>query len=697
MLGPKLPLQPVSLAVWGQKYQLKQPDGTPVDEDVQDNIWRVAQSLARNEKDSEYWTKRFYEVMWMQGCVPAGRIMANAGAEEYKPGTSLINCTVSNSVNDSMEGILSGVYEAGLTLAAGSGIGYEFSTLRPNGSFVFGAGASTTGPLRFMDIYDAMCSTVASAGGRRGAQMATFSIKHPDIQEFIRAKRENGRLRQFNLSVLVTNDFMEAVENDDEWELTFPVHPSEYRDGQTYSWEHRPEADQTPCFKDDFGSVACKVYKTLSARDLWDEILISTYDYAEPGIIFIDRVNAENNMWWLEVIRATNPCGEQVLPPYGACLLGSIDLTRFVANPFTENAEFRMEDFGVAVRVFTRLLDNVVDDANLPLPQQTQEILNKRRHGMGFFGLGSALSMLGLKYGTPEAAALAHTITAKMAVEGYLEGIELAKEKGMAPVLDWDVDITPELEARYGYLFEGDPRKAFGNKDGKRKTIKGRELMVLSGYMDRLGDMYPEIIEGIREHGCRFTHHTSIAPTGTTALTFGNNASNGIEPTFCHSYTRNVIVPGRNTKQSMRVRSIELLVHEELHGDAPLPEFMVVADDLEIDHHITMQSTVQWWIDSSISKTINCPADMDFDAFRNVYRSAHDQHLKGCTTYRPNPEMVGEVLVRDDDLKGRLYRFTLDDGSVMEARGDETLVYNGEQVKTSVLFEALREGQYGRY
>lgn len=418
-----IPLQPASYDIWDKKYRLKAKSGEPVDASVDGTYERVARALSAVEATDElrnHWFERF---LWAlrRGAIPAGRITSNAGALAHKPATSTINCTVSGTIHDSMDDILEKVHEAGLTLKAGCGIGYEFSTLRPRGAYVSGAGAHTSGPLSFMDIYDKMCFTVSSAGGRRGAQMGTFDISHPDAKEFIRAKREDGRLRQFNLSLLITDGFMDAVENDQDWPTVFPVHVKEQgeidlNDTTKVLWREWPTS-QNYVTRDD-GLVACKIYGHIRARHLWDMIMVSTYDYAEPGFILIDRVNEMNNNWWCEHIRATNPCGEQPLPPYGSCLLGSVNLTTFVRDPFGPKARFDWEEYREVVRVFTRMLDNVVEINGLPLPQQREEILSKRRHGMGFLGLGSTLTMLKMRYGTADAVGFTEEVSREMAVAG---------------------------------------------------------------------------------------------------------------------------------------------------------------------------------------------------------------------------------------------------------------------------------------
>jgi len=532
----EIPLQEASLDIWSTKYRLKTKDGEPVDADIDATYKRIANALAEIEKTTdlqEEWGQKF---LWAlrHGAIPAGRITSNAGAQEHKPATSTINCTVSGIIHDSMNEILGKVHEAGLTLKAGCGIGYEFSTLRPKGAYVSGAGAYTSGPLSFMDIYDKMCFTVSSAGGRRGAQMATFDIGHPDVMDFIRAKREAGRLRQFNLSLLITEEFVEAVKGDRKWNLAFPVSEKEVEtdnldlnDRQQIIWRHWPHSNGYVVNKN--GKVACKIYKTIRARRLWDVIMSSTYDYAEPGFILIDKVNQMNNNWFCEDVRATNPCGEQPLPPYGACLLGSINLTRFVRNAFTKEAKFDWENFREVVRTFTRMLDNVVDINGLPLEEQRNEIIRKRRHGMGYLGLGSAITMQRMKYGEADSLEFAERVTRELALEGWRTGLELAREKGPAPVMDEEFTITSEMLAQR-------PEMAMDNRKVGDK-IKGKVLHArYSRYMQQLAQQDPDLVKELTETGCRFTHHSSIAPTGTISLSLANNASNGIEPSFAHHY-----------------------------------------------------------------------------------------------------------------------------------------------------------------
>jgi ribonucleoside-diphosphate reductase alpha chain len=698
--------QEASFDIWDKKYRLTAKDGSPIDKSMDDTYKRVARALADVETEDlrEQWYESF---LWAlrRGAIPAGRVTSNAGALEHKPATSTINCTVSGTIRDSMDDILNKVHEAGLTLKAGCGIGYEFSTLRPRGAYVSGAGAYTSGPLSFMDIYDKMCFTVSSAGGRRGAQMGTFDIGHPDALEFIRSKRENGRLRQFNLSLLITDEFMKAVKSDGEWKLAFPLGLKEFE-------AERPDLSDTSKFvwrewsytdgyvSNEEGLVACKIYKTLPARRVWDVIMSSTYDFAEPGFILIDRVNEMNNNWWTENIRATNPCGEQPLPPYGSCLLGSVNLTKFVLEPFTEDARFDWETYRKVVKIFTRMLDNVVEINGLPLEPQRGEILRKRRHGMGFLGLGSTITLLCMKYGSKKSVAFSQNVSREMAVAGWEAGLELAREKGPAPIMNEEFTVTREMLRKRPEMV----------KDGWRVGAKvaGRVLHArYSRYMQRIAEASPELVDELAEVGARFTHHTSIAPTGTISLSLANNASNGIEPSFAHHYFRNVIREGKKSKEKIDVFSFELLAYRELVNPRAmpnsqvaaekLPDYFISADDIGPKEHVDIQAAAQLWVDSSISKTANVPTDYKYEDFKDIYLYAFEQGLKGCTTFRFNPEAFQGVLVKEDDLKNTTYVFTLEDGTEVEARGDQEVEYDGEMHTAANLFDALKEGYYGKF
>ena len=684
-----LELQKASQDIYESKYQLKSSDGKIVDRDINETYMRVANALASVEKDPSMWKDVFYRAMLDGGAIPAGRIMSNLGGESYKTNVSPINCTVSQTIDDSMDGILDSVKNAGMTLKSGAGIGYEFSTLRPKGSIVSGAGASTSGPLSFMDIFDKMCGTISSAGARRGAQMATFDISHPDILDFIKSKREDGKFRHFNLSVLVTDDFMECLNNHSDWNLVFPLidgHLDIMGLGTVYKKMKHFNKISNPNYSfNERGEVLCQIYSTIKAQELWDIIMKSNYDFAEPGIIFIDRVNKYNNINFLETIRATNPCGEQPLGPNGACLLGSINLTRHVKNPFTDNAKFNFNSFISLVRTFTRMLDNVVDLNNLPLKAQQDEILKTRRHGMGYFGLGSALVMLGMAYDSPEAEIFTEKVTACLVLAGWEVSTNLAKEKGKAPILE-------DAKSHFKFINSNYFTKL------AEMLLKDEEIYHELNTLFDVGKLWSDL----DNYGSRFTHHSSIAPTGTIALSFGNNASNGIEPSFSHYYLRNVIVPGKKTKEQIEVRSYENLLFDKMNNNNinRIPDkfrkIFVPAEKISPKDHIKIQAAAQKWIDSSISKTINVSSDYDFDKFKNIYLYAYRKGLKGCTTYRSNPEFLGEILVQKESLQNTKYEFTLEDGEVIILSGDESINYDGEIHNVANLFNALKEGTYGK-
>lgn len=532
--------------------------------------------------------------------------------------------------------------------------------------------------------------------------MATFDIGHPDVIEFIRAKREDGRLRQFNLSLLITNDFMAAVKEDGEWALAYPMNEAEsesvnLKDPKQVIWRDTPAG--ADYLRNDAGFVACKVYKTMRARKLWNVIMASTYDFAEPGFILIDRVNEQNNNWFCEEIRATNPCGEQPLPPYGSCLLGSVNLTAFVHQAFTDEAAFDWKEFREVVAVFTRMLDNVVEINGLPLEQQRHEIMHKRRHGMGFLGLGSTLALLKMQYGDEKSLEFTERVSRELAVTGWKAGVELAKEKGPAPIMDEVYEVTEKM------MRQRPEMKDSGIKVGDE--ITGKVLLSrFSRYMQQIASVDSELIEDMAEHGCRFTHHSSIAPTGTISLSLANNASNGIEPSFAHHYSRNVIREGRKAKEKIDVFSYELLAYRQLINPAAmplskeagekLPDYFISADEVTPKQHVDVQAAAQRWIDSSISKTANVPTDYPYEDFKDIYLYAHEQGLKGCTTFRFNPEAFQGVLVKEQDLENTTYQFTLADGSTVDLKGNEEVEYDGETHSAANLFDALKEGYYGK-
>ncbi|GBF27633.1 vitamin B12-dependent ribonucleoside-diphosphate reductase [bacterium MnTg02] len=560
-------MSPVSKEIWAMKYRLKNADGTHVDAKIEDSWRRVAAAIAKVEQESKRkkWEQRFFDALADFAFLPAGRILANAGAERT---ATLFNCFVMNLIEDDMASIFENVKEAALTMQQGGGIGHDFSTLRPKGAPVKGVGADASGPVSFMNIWDAMCQTIMSAGARRGAMMGTLACDHPDIEDFVAAKSDPNRLRMFNLSVLVTDAFIEAVDKDADWPLVFS--------GTTY--------------------------KTVRARDLWEKIMRAAYDYAEPGVIFIDRINAENNLAYAETIRTTNPCGEQPLPPYGACVLGSINLAKLIQHPFTARAALDDSRLQELTRVAVRFLDNVIDASRYPLKAQRQEAQSKRRIGLGITGLADALVMCGLHYGSKGAVRQAEKWMSFISQHAYLASAKLAREKGAFPLFE-----VEKILARPG--------------------------------LQRMGE---DVRDAIRADGLRNGLLTSIAPTGTISL-FAGNVSSGIEPIFDLAYERRMLLADGQTKQDEVEDYAYRLFKDKFGNDAELPEEFVTAFKLTPDAHLDMQAALQRHTDSSISKTINCPENISFDAFNDIYRSAYEKGLKGCTAYRPNP-VTGAVL-----------------------------------------------------
>ncbi|MGZ3216710.1 adenosylcobalamin-dependent ribonucleoside-diphosphate reductase [Paracoccus sp. T5] len=555
---------PIAEQIWDMKYRMKDAEGQAVDASVEDSWRRVARDLARVEAEPAKWEDKFYSALEDFKYLPAGRILAGAGTGRS---VTLFNCFVMGTIPDSMGGIFDMLKEAALTMQQGGGIGYDFSTIRPRGAVVKGVAADASGPLSFMDVWDAMCRTIMSAGSRRGAMMATMRCDHPDVEQFIVAKQDSARLRMFNLSVLITDDFMDAVRADGPWDLKFEG----------------------------------RVYSTVQALDLWNKIMKATYDFAEPGVIFIDRINMANNLSYVETIAATNPCGEQPLPPYGACLLGSINLARLVTNPFTDAAELDPEALDDLVRTAVRMMDNVVDASKFPLDAQAQEAQKKRRIGLGVTGLADALLMLGLRYGADDAVSQTRVWMKAIARSAYLASVDLAKEKGAFPLFD-------------------------------------AQKYLASGFMSK---MDKDVRDAIAKHGIRNALLTSIAPTGTISL-YAGNVSSGIEPVFAYAYTRKVLQKdGSRTEEEVVDYAVQMW--RDLKGDSELPDYFVNAQTLAPKDHVAMQAAAQEWVDSSISKTINCPEDISFDAFKDVYMAAWDLGCKGCTTYRPN-DVTGSVL-----------------------------------------------------
>lgn len=555
---------PIAEQIWGMKYRLKDPGGAPIEAGVEETWRRIARATAAVEDDPAAWEPAFYAALEDFRFLPAGRIVAGAGTGRS---VTLFNCFVMGTVPDSMSGIFEHLREAALTMQQGGGIGYDFSTIRPKGAPVHGVAADASGPLSFMDVWDAMCRTIMSAGARRGAMMGTLRCDHPDIEAFIDAKSDPARLRNFNVSVLVTDAFMEAVKADAHWDLAF----------------------------------GGEVYRTVKARDLWNRIMRATYDYAEPGVIFIDRINQQNNLSYCETIAATNPCGEQPLPPYGACLLGSVNLAALVKKPFEEDAALDEAALDDLVATSVRMMDNVVDASRFPLEEQAREAAAKRRIGLGVTGLADALAMVGTRYGSEDAARLTSRWMKRIARAAYLASARLAAEKGAFPLFDRDAFLASPM------------MRAFDD----------------------------EVRAAVAEHGIRNALLTSVAPTGTISL-FAGNVSSGIEPVFSHSYTRKVLQRD-GTRREEEVVDHAVSIWRDLKGDAPLPDHFVSAQTLTPHEHVRMQAAAQEWVDSSISKTINCPEDIGFEAFKEVYLEAYESGCKGCTTYRPN-DVTGSVL-----------------------------------------------------
>ena len=555
---------PISQQIWDMKYRLKDQNGAFLEHTVEDTWRRIAVALSKAEANPKKWESIFYDSLTDFKFLPAGRIIAGSGTARN---VTLFNCFVMGVIPDSMSGIFDMLKEAALTMQQGGGIGYDFSTIRPKGSIVKGIAADASGPVSFMDVWDSMCRTIMSAGSRRGAMMATMRCDHPDIEEFIAAKSDSKKLRMFNLSVLVSDAFMEALKKGEDWRLTFND----------------------------------KIYKVIKAADLWDKIMRATYNYAEPGVIFIDRINEANNLRYCETITATNPCGEQPLPPYGACLLGSINLARLVEYPFGENAHLDVSQLENLVATAVRMMDNVIEVSQFPLEVQKLEALNKRRIGLGVTGLADALLMVGLRYGSDEAVEKTEEWMKLIARASYKASINLAKEKGAFSLFD-------------------------------------PEKLIASGNMKQMDD---DIKQAVRKFGIRNALLTSIAPTGTISL-YAGNVSSGIEPVFAYSYTRKVL---QNDGSHIEEEVVDYAVQmwRDKFGDAQLPDYFVSAQNLTPSDHVKMQAAAQKWVDSSISKTINCPEDISFDDFKEVYMQAYDTGCKGCTTYRPN-EVTGSVL-----------------------------------------------------
>ncbi|RED45053.1 adenosylcobalamin-dependent ribonucleoside-diphosphate reductase [Aestuariispira insulae] len=555
--------------IWDMKYRLKRPDGTPVDNSVEDSWFRIAEALSAVEvggkRVRQTWSRKFAAALADYRFLPAGRIWAGAGTQRS---VTLFNCFVMGQLPDDLNGLFEHLREAALTMQQGGGIGYDFSTIRPRGAPVSGVGADASGPVSFMDVWDSMCATIMSAGTRRGAMMATLRCDHPDIEEFIHAKQQKGRLTNFNMSVTVTDAFMAAVEEDRPWDLVFEGHS----------------------------------YRSLRARDLWDQIMRATYDYAEPGVIFIDRINARNNLSYCETIAATNPCGEQPLPPYGACLLGSINLAALVRDPFTAKARLDEAALEKLVPIVVRMLDNVIDVSRFPLREQEREAKAKRRIGLGVTGLADAFIQCRARYGSPESIDLMKRWFTRIRDQAYLASADIAAEKGSFPLFDQEAFLAGE----------------------------------------NIRNLPDKVRKVIAKKGIRNALVTSIAPTGTISLVAGN-VSSGIEPVFAFCHHRRVLLPNGEAEEHEVVNHAYALFREKFGEETALPDYFVDAQSLAPEDHLKIQAVAQDYIDSSISKTINLPEETSFTAFKDIYSEAYRLGCKGCTTYRPNP-VTGAVL-----------------------------------------------------
>lgn len=612
--------QPIVEAIWREKYRLPDSNQHPPEQSPADSHRRVCAGIFRDDPKRGIVEPEAIAAMIRQEWCPGGRIHAGAGTGKR---VTLINCFVNMTVDDSLSGIMAANTRAALTMQQGGGIGTDFSPIRPSGAVVSQTGSVASGPLSFMEIWNAMCGTIMSGGSRRGAMMGTLADNHPDLPDFITAKRQAGRLTNFNVSVLISDAFMAAVEANSAWDLGFPVPPADPE--QLVDTLQR---DGKPWY----------VYRRLPARELWDAIIHNTYDWAEPGVIFIDRVNALNNLAYAETIRCTNPCGEQPLPPNGDCNLGCVNLATLVRDPFTAQAQFDFERLDQIAQIGMRFLDNVVDVSRYPLPEQEREARDKRRTGLGIMGLGNALQMLRLRYGSPEALDMTGRIMERLRDSAYRASIDLARERGPFPLYDRD------------------------------------------RYLDRpfVRSLPVDIRERLAQDGIRNGVLLTIAPTGTTAIYY-NNVSSGLEPTFGWRYFRKVLQPD-GSQREFAVLDAGFDAYCRHHGldpntasTAALPDYMVTALELSVEDHVKTQAVCQAYVDASVSKTINCPADISFENFREVYSLAYRLGTKGCTTYRPSgvrgavlstvseniappPPASLQPMPRPDELEGRTYK-----------------------------------------
>ena len=581
----------LSRLIWERNYRYLEQTG-PIDQTIEDTWQRIASALASQEQDAQdHWQQQFYQLLSGFQFLPGGRIQAGCGTQHK---VTLFNCFVMGTIEDSMDGIFNALKEGALTMQLGGGVGYDFSTLRPAGMPAKVTGRIASGPVSFMHTWDAMCKTILSSGNRRGAMMATLRCDHPDIEAFIEAKKDKTALRNFNLSVLVTDAFMTAVNQRQSWQLVFPLADQrQATDDSEVVYRNWPGKT---------GDVPCAIIKSVSACELWEKIIRASYDYAEPGVLFIDRINRENNLYYREKISATNPCGEIPLPPYGACNLGSINLTGYVENPFSPQCRFNNDSFVDTIKTAVRMLDNVIDLSDYPLAAQKEQALGSRRIGLGITGLADALAMLGLKYGDNQSLAWTQEVMQSLCFHAYAASIELAKQRGPFPYFE------------------------------REKYLQGHFIKDL-----------PEVIRNeIEQYGIRNSHLIAIAPTGTISL-LANNVSSGIEPIFNLSYERTVLNEDGSSSVYTLTDYAYQLWQSQHSPTEPVPEEFITAHQLTPDKHIAMQSLVQQYVDNAVSKTINIPQDYSYEEYESLYKLAYDKGLKGCTTFRPNP-VTGEIL-----------------------------------------------------
>lgn len=566
----------VSHSIWQSRYRYL---NNAAENSIADSWQRIAGTLAHIEShDQEHWQQCYVGALTDFRFLPGGRIQAGAGTDKH---VTLFNCFVMDTIEDSMNGIFNALKQGALTMQQGGGVGYDFSSLRPRGMAAKHTGTIASGPVSFMHIWDSMCATLLSSGNRRGAMMATLRCDHPDIELFIDAKQTPGALNHFNLSVLVTDSFMQAVENDEPWPLRFPSDDT---------------TDDTICGH-------------IPAQQLWHRILQANYNYAEPGVLFIDQINHENNLKYREHISATNPCGEVPLPPYGACDLGSLNLTRFVNRPFQDNAEFDMDGFKDLATVAVRMLNNVIDLSHYPLPQQQLQAQGSRRIGLGITGLADCLIMLGLRYDSQQALDFAANVMRELCYSAYACSVELAKQQGPFPFFDKDAYLA-------------------------------------SPFIQRLPE---HLRQGIAKHGIRNSHLLAIAPTGTISL-LANNISSSLEPVFSFRQKRNIYL-STDDYQAVELEDYAAQQWRQLFGDKPLPDYFISSREIRPQAHLDMQAAIQPWVDNAVSKTINIPVDLPFAEFSELYRRAWQLGLKGCTSFRPNP-ITGAVIQEDGEYCG---------------------------------------------